>query len=520
MTDLSAKVVTLLADPASYPDPNQQIETIETHISWVFRSELYVYKLKKPVHFEFLDFSSPDARKAACEEEVRLNRRLSHAVYLGVVPITQEEPGRLKVNGTGPEVDYVVKMRRLPDNRAMDRLIIRHELKTSEVNAVAEYLIDFYAQLQPVKRQPDDYCRHLLNHCLANREDLLRHLGRTYEPQVRRIHSAQLLYLAVEHESLYARVSAGRVVDGHGDLRAEHIYLESPPSVIDCVEFSADLREVDVLDELCFLAMDCQRLGSGEVGRQLLATYAEKIGDRPADSLVAFYMSYRACVRAKVAALRAEQTGTPEKKKFLRQARQYLSWADYYAHRLPRPVLLTVGGLMGSGKSTLAGELAHVLGAELLSTDQLRKRMFGNSRTPATYGAGIYRKASRRAVYDQLFAKAAEILDSGCSVVLDGTFLTNDLRYAAVQCGLQHGACPLVVECECPRVVALERIRRRADSGGGDSEARPELYDLQETEHETLTAELPTVRVPTTRPLPEQSAQVCRAIRDAVHRTE
>ena len=258
--------------------------------------------------------------------------------------------------------------------------------------------------------------------------------------RVRRIHSAQLRYLNVEKDLLDSRVISGRIVKGHGDLRPEHIYLENPPVVIDCIEFSEELRMVDIADELNFFAMECDRLGNSDVGKLVLSTYEDVCADGIPAHLGSFYRCYRACVRAKVAILQAQQQTDDQRRVFNRLTHQYINWADHYAEQLGRPCLLVVFGLIGSGKSTLAGKLAEAFDIEVLSTDRIRRSMMGPSPSPAKYGEDLYRENSRRQVYEELFCQAAHILDNGQSLVLDGTFLSRELRSRARDLSRRHGA--------------------------------------------------------------------------------
>jgi aminoglycoside phosphotransferase family enzyme/predicted kinase len=506
-------LVEFLQDPTSYPDRPGHVDTIETHISWVFLTHHHAYKLKKPVQYGFLDFSNAHARRLACAEEIRLNRRLSHNVYLSMLPITFDQGRGLELDGCGDEIDFVVKMRRLPSDLALDQLIQHQKVRNAGISDISECLIDFYTSLPPVVLQPRDHYQRLVDHCEANLSDLLDYRGETQELQVRRIHGAQKRYLTLEKELFYNRVRDGRIVDGHGDLRAEHIYLESPPAIIDCVEFSKELREVDVLDDLSFLAMDCQRLGNGDIGKRLFEAYQQASGDNAPNALVAFYKSYRACVRAKVAALRAEHADESSKKRLERQIHQYLNWADHYAARLGPPILVVTGGLMGSGKSTLATQIAEAIGAELISTDQLRRSLFGSSESLSTYGTGVYRSDLRIRVYEELLSRAGSVLDDGRSVVLDGTFLTNALRRTALEQGKRHGTHGLFVECVCPKETALERIAERTEIGTTVSEARPELYNQQLKERESLDSAIPAVCVDTTASFNEELKTVFSALR-------
>ncbi|MDC0936902.1 AAA family ATPase [Pirellulales bacterium] len=510
------QIVECLKTPATYSYQPPRVEVIETHISWVFLTNRFAYKMKKPVAFEFVDFTTPHARRFACAEEIRLNRRLSHNVYIATLPITYDQRHGIELDGAGRVIDFVVKMRRLPADRALDQLIRDNRLHSNHINAISHYLVDFYTQLPPKVLPPEDHHQHLVNHCRANQRDLLGHLDDPYKMQIHRIHAAQSRYLALRKDLFYNRVRDGRIVDGHGDLRAEHIYMESPPAVIDCVEFSPELREVDVLDELCFLAMDCQRLGEGKAGAEVLAEYLTASGDSPPESLSAFYKSYRAAVRAKVVALRIEQTTGAERKRLVRELHQYLNWAEHYAARLGPTAMIVVVGLMGSGKSTLASVVADALGADLVQTDEVRRTALGASQTPAAYGTEIYQHDQRQRVYDEMLSRAGEILDEGTSVVLDGTFLTNALRRTAAACGRRHGARPMFVECHCPRDVAMARIDERARADATESEARPDLFDRQASEHEAIDGSIPAVRVCTTASVHDELRDVAAAVRMAV----
>jgi aminoglycoside phosphotransferase family enzyme len=361
----SESIVGYLTDASSYPDHPSSVQIIETHISWVFLADRFAYKLKKPVQFEFLDFSTPELRHRACQEELRLNRRFAPDVYIAVLPITQDLGGALELNGRGQEIDWVVQMRRLPAEAALDVLLRENRLAPKDAETIAKHLIDFYARLSPKRLSPDDYRQAFDRHIRANGVALLTALP-AGQSRIRRIQSAQLRYLNVQAELFDNRIATGRVVDGHGDLRPEHIYLDGRPMVIDCVEFSDELRTVDIADELSFLSMECERLHDDGFGELVLEKYQNVCEDKVPETLFCFYRSYRAFVRAKVALLRSQQQTKDASHSSADLIGQYVDLADRYAAKLGPPSLLIVGGLMGSGKSTLAQKLAESLGVELL----------------------------------------------------------------------------------------------------------------------------------------------------------
>jgi hypothetical protein len=295
------------------------------------------------------------------------------------------------------------------------------------------------------------------------------------------------------------RVCDGRIVEGHGDLRPEHIYLVSPPVIIDCIEFNADYRRLDVADELAFLAMECEALGAKRVGERILNAYRRALDDDVPPELWAFYRCYRACVRAKVMALRARQFDNWRSRHMRQAARRYVELADHDAREMGRPVLLVVRGLMGTGKSTLAGTLADMLGAVLLQTDSIRQQFFGSSKHPAAYGEGHYRPEDRARVYDELLHRAGQWLADGRSVVLDGTFLSAASRQRAIALSNQWGAQLLVTECRCPEDIAISRIAERLKSLQVGSEARPDLIRRQRHEEEPDPPGLSVCRLETTQ---------------------
>ncbi len=326
----------LLRRSSSYPDHPDAVEQIETHLSWVFLTDRFAYKLKKPVRFDFLDYTSHEQRHQACEEELRLNRRLAPDVYLAVLPITRSARGRLQLDGGGTPVDWVLKMRRLPRERSLRHLLVSGRLGNLDVGAVAEQLALYYSQQPPLTVQPDSYRRQLTQQLRTNLSDLLAHLP-DQVVRINQIHAAQLEYVARQARQFDQRVCDGRLIDGHGDLRPDHVFVLSPPVVIDGIEFARKFRQIDIAEELSALVMECEQLGCSEVGQALLERYTTLTSDRPSEELLAFYKSCRAGLRARFQALRAQQEAPPCRAVFLQQAETYLSRAAGYLDLLPKP---------------------------------------------------------------------------------------------------------------------------------------------------------------------------------------
>jgi len=328
----TASPAAALAHPEAFPDDPARVEVVETHVSWVFLTEARAYKLKKPVRYAFLDHRTLASRQRACEEEVRLNRRLAADVYLGVLPIARVGD-TLRVGGQGAVVDWVVHMRRLAADRMLDRKITEGRLRPGEHRAAAALLARFYRAAPFAGAGAGEYREGIERELLAARHELV-------DPRLRLsvedIDAAADAALAVLHRTpglLDARVAAGRVVEGHGDLRPEHVALGPVPAVIDCLEFARDLRILDPADELAYLSLECERLGAPEVGAAFVAEYRRLAGDDPPERLLDLYAVLRSLVRAKLAVWRAREL-TDDSARWIARAAQYVRVARDHGRRL------------------------------------------------------------------------------------------------------------------------------------------------------------------------------------------
>ncbi|KVD88308.1 hypothetical protein WI90_21140 [Burkholderia ubonensis] len=298
--ELSEKVAQL-REPAAWPDGTRTVKAIETHMSWVFLTDRHAWKLKKPVRAPQLDFRSLAARNRFCHEEVRLNRRLAAGVYLDAVPLAADPDGRVRPEGAGEIVDWLVKMKRLPAERMLDRALLNRAATREDARRIAARLSAFYRSLAPARTGASSYRDGLRGTIDCNERALCKPTFGQPADVVRAICALQRTLLDGEASSFDARVRQGCVVEGHGDLRPEHVCIDPPISIIDCLEFSVRLRTQDSADELGFLALECERLGAPDFARALLDEYRAASGDDADDALVHFYQSCRAMTRARLA---------------------------------------------------------------------------------------------------------------------------------------------------------------------------------------------------------------------------
>lgn len=329
-----AAKVDFLSRSRAYDSVPAQVDVVETHMSWVFLTDRVVYKLKKPIRFERLDFRTLEARRRNCEAEVRLNRRFAPAVYLGVVPLTFACSEGLRLDGTGATVDWLVKMRRLPRELMLDSALAAGEVPRGPLTNVGLLLARFYRDARPVATGTAAYRRRFAAGIADNRRQLLEPIYDLPAEPIARTCDSLARVVASRGEWLDQRAEARHVVEAHGDLRPEHICLGDPPEIIDCLEFNRELRLLDPVDELSYLALECERLGDSTVGRIVLNLYREVTGDAPAEELIAFYKSYRACLRAKIAIWHLRDATPREPARWPALARAYLGLAGAYAASL------------------------------------------------------------------------------------------------------------------------------------------------------------------------------------------
>lgn len=487
------RVLAALRGAAAYPHPTGEIRTIRTHISMVFLAGDLAYKVKREVRFPFLDLSTLELRRRCSEEEVRLNRRLSPDLYLGVIPITVDPRG-IAIGGSGRTVEYAVQMRRLPQDRMMDSLVREGRLPPDAIDRICDRLVWFHSQAEKDEAvaafgAPSEIAR-LWDEHFTESAPLIDEFIHPFQDALLR--GTARAWMVRKGDLLERRHQDGHIREGHGDLRCSSICLTEPLQIFDCLEFSRRLRCCDVASDVAFLAMDLRWMRRRDLADELVQRYSAASGDPDLPRLLPFYACYRACVRAKVSALSAsdpEASGT-DRTRFHLDARGLFAQACEYAREDRPPVLLAVCGLSGTGKSTLAEHLGRVWSAPVLSTDRVRKELHGarpTDRRAAPFGEGLYSADVTHQTYVALADRVEKLLRTGRSVVADGTFSQRWQRELVTDAARRSGALRFFLELTATPEHVQERLAHRQSDAGAVSDANWSIYLAQRSRWEAMS---------------------------------
>jgi len=487
-----APLVAAMLEPDFYPERPDRIELRQTHISYAILAGDYVYKIKKPVRFPFLDASHLDRRLEFCNEEVRLNRKLAPDVYLGVVAIERVGDGFAiahdeRAGGSRAIVEYAVKMRRLDDDNRLDNLVVKGNAEVETLHEIARILADFHRHASTERAWRYASAAAVWRRVLGDLRDYESFIGLTVSPsEIRDIENFCRSFIASRWRLINERVHSGRARECHSDLRAEHIYVNSAIRIIDCVEFSEPIRYGDVASDVAFLAMDLDHLGAPNLAQEFVSAYARFADDDQVASMMPLHKCHRASIRGMVESRRAlaPEVSGADRKSALEIARGYFQLAHSYATLAARAVIV-VCGMSGTGKSTVARAIRHRLAFEIINSDVVRKRIAGVSPTTrhtGGYAEGIYTYEFNARTYSEMIDEARAMLGEGRGTILDATFRDPAERARAVDLVSRADAPILFVECRCPENVALERLRSRVEENADVSDATMEVHLHQRAE--------------------------------------
>lgn len=482
-----------LMSAAAFPHAVSGVQLVQTHISWVLLTGDYAYKIKKPVRFSFLDFSTLERRETACREELRLNRLMTPELYLDVVPIVAGEGGP-KLACTGIPIEYALRMRQFSQHLQLDRLLQAGELQAADLAAFGGELARLHAAArqaaigsafgEPAAAHATVLeCVHDLRRGAPGLDlhadlDAIEHwLSQAYSRLAR---------------LLLNRKMEGRVRECHGDLHLPNLVkLDGAVRAFDRIEFSEELRWIDVISDIAFLVMDLDQRGHPALASGFLNAYLETGGDYQGMRLLNYYLVYRALVRAKVALIRCRGACTGQRDADAVECARYVQWA---ARRVGerRHALLLMHGFAGSGKSWLSRELAAVLPAVQLRSDVERKRLNGLGslqRSGSAVGAGIYTSSAGQQVYSRLAACAEDIIEGGATALVDAAFLKRADRQRFMALARRLRVPFAIIDCRASQDVLERRVAERLRLKSDASEAGPEVLHMQRVTDEPLDRE-------------------------------
>jgi aminoglycoside phosphotransferase family enzyme/predicted kinase len=494
---------------ACYPHAVRDVRIIETHISWVLLTGTWAYKIKKPVNLGFLDFTTLESRRHFCEEELRLNRRLAPQIYEAVVEIrgTREHP---LVAGRGPLLEYAVKMREFPQDALASTLLSRGQLTPHHVDQLAQTIAEFHARAECAEDTspwgaPDAVLRRAIENFEQLRPCLAAAPDRSALQSLRDWTEREY---AKRKDAFAARRREGWVRQCHGDLHLRNIaVLDGRPVAFDCIEFDDQLRWIDVMSEVAFVAMDFEDRGRRDFAWRFLNAYLEATGDYAGVDVLRFYLVYRALVRAKVHALRARQPGIEpdERQRLDRIVQQYLELAARFTE-CGNAVLIITHGVSGSGKTSATQSLLGRAGAVRVRSDIERKRLHGLpalARSDSSAGAGIYTKEATAATYERLRLLSRAIVEAGYPAIADAAFLKRGERDAFRALAATLRVPFLILAFDAPQATLRERMARRLGSGTDASEADLAVLERQLATREPIAPdETPAITIDTRQPLP------------------
>ena len=490
-----------LMQPGVLPGSAGGVSLIETHISWVLLAGDYAWKLKKPLDLGFLDFSTLERRREACEAELRLNRRTVPELYEAVVPVWQTEEGvrvgDQRVDAAAPgatPLDYLVRMRRFDQSALFEARLAAGQLEPALFDRLARHVAAFHEGAAVA--QPGDGFGDAVAVMAPVRQNFAQIRERVSDAallrELARIESWAEARFAALAPVFDARLEAGRVRECHGDLHLGNlIVLDGEPRLFDAIEFSAALRWTDVVADIAFLVMDLQARGRMDLASRFLDASLACSGDYAGLRLLPWYLSYRAMVRAKVAAIRAGQVEGAARADTLAECARYLTLAAAQM-QTPAPALLIASGVSGSGKTSQSQPLVEGCGVIRVRADVERKRLFGldaDARSGSTLGGGLYSAQASARTYARLAELARAVVEAGYPVLVDATFLKRTQRAAFAALAATLGVPFAILAFDAPVETLRARVRQRAEAGTDASEADVAVLETQLSAREPFEEE-------------------------------
>ncbi len=507
-----------MMEPSLYGKGVKRVRMIQTHTSWVFLTGSHAYKVKKPVNFGFLDYTTLSARRFFCNEEFRLNRILSPDIYIEVLPITDAR-GRLTFGGRGPAVDYCLAMKELPQKWIMTEQLKHDRVTLEHIDQIAQSIADFHERAERGREVAQYGSSEIIRlNWDENFAQTMEFRGKTITHREFNETKTAVERFMADSRGLFQRRRAGGFVRRcHGDLHSKNVFVDDGIHIFDCIEFNPRFSCSDVTSEIAFMAMDLDYCGRKDLANFFVERYVVHTGDIGLLRLLNFYKCYRAYVRGKVTSfvLNDPGVGATDKAEATRTAKKYFELSHSYALGLSaQPKLVVMMGLPGVGKTYVARRLAERMNAFHFLSDSIRKQLIGipvSEHRVASYGQGIYKGNISKKTYDEMMRRAQAFLAAGCSVILDATFLEEDRRDAARKLASRAGAPILFVFADCPEQVVKSRLVRRAGEQSL-SDAQFYVYQAMKSRFQPPRASREVIRIDTSQPLKRSLAKIERAL--------
>lgn len=478
-----------------YDHDVSDIQMIQTHISWVFLTGEYAYKVKKPMDFGFLNFTELAQRKHFCEEEIRLNKRLADAVYLQTVKITGTEDNPA-LNGPGEAIEYAVKMRQFDQSQLIDKLLAADQLNETHIDDIADQVADFHQSIAVVADDSDlgsadSVCAPMIQNFdqldpLIKDPDAREQLARLKDWSLKEFNAIEPL--------LNQRKQQGFIRECHGDMHLGNMALiDDHVTIFDGIEFNDEFRWIDVMSEVAFLVMDLVDRKADAYAYRFLNRYLEKTGDYQGLQLLRFYLVYRAMVRAKIASFTLMTPDLPEaeQQKAMQQYSSYSNLAEHFTEAKDQTLYIT-HGVSGSGKTTASQSLLETQSLIRLRSDIERKRLYNLKSTDSSRSsldAGIYTAEASEKTYQKLLDMAKMLLHSGYSVIIDATFLEREKRKLFQDLAQELSVNYSIIELEAEKDILVQRILERSKHTDNASEADLTVMQKQLDHYEPLENE-------------------------------
>ena len=464
--DSGLVLIKALSEAGAYPHKVTAFSIVETHISWVLLTGLYAYKIKKPVNFGFLDFSTLEKRRFFCHEEIRLNRRLAPDLYLDVIPITGH-PEQPEMGGAGEAIEYAVKMRQFPSGLTLSELAVCGQLNVDEIDQVTGIVADFHDVIEKADAASPYGQSEGIKHWFDENFDHIRPLlvDEKQKQQLQALETWGNNEWKSKAALMQRRREQGFIRECHGDLHLSNMTLiNGQVTLFDCIEFNPQLRWIDVMSETAFLVIDLINVGYEHYAFRLLNHYLQRIGDYQGLALLRYYMVYRALVCAKVSLLRnAQQQNEADFNLANLKYTGFANLAERFTHTPPIALIIT-HGYSGSGKSTYSDQLAEKMGALQIRSDIERKRLFGFQAqvdTGSGIDDGLYTKEASRKTYLHLADCAKQVLEAGFSAIVDATFLKTEQREQFKKLASEVGVKFIIIDFQASDEELNRRVAQR-----------------------------------------------------------